>query len=240
MKTKFGSIIVDGSGKIGGHVASKNKDANILRTNVKPKKSEKLSSIRQRNNFFKLTKSWRNLDKTTVDAWNNEARNTFYSNSFGDKKSLTGINYFMRVNNNLILLNKPIITTPQTPLPDIDTFNQSLSPDTYSTTDIFNIKLTNPNIYLIAYIRYQYIFNNYIRLSKLFLLNTYEPGNHQLPAYDFVSNFKGEQYKPKEKTQFDVILHSSGSAHFYCVFRFVDARTGQYIDTIGYNGLMIH
>jgi hypothetical protein len=238
MKTKFGSIIVDGSGKIGGHVASKNKDSNFLRTKVKPKKSEKFSSIRQRNNYYKLAKAWRNLDKTTVEAWNNEATNTVYSNSFGDKKSLTGINYFMRINNNLLLLNKPLINTPQTPLPDIESFNQSLSTSIYSTTDIFNIKLTNPNIYLIAYIRYQYKSNNQQRLSKLFFLNTYEPGNHQIPAYDFVTSFLGEHSGPAEKTQFDVILKSAGGASFYCIFRYVDIRTGQYIDTVGYNGLI--
>jgi len=238
MKTKFGAIIVDGSGKIGGHVASKNKDANILRTKVKPKKSEKLSSIRQRNNIIRLAKAWRNLDKTAVEAWNNEASNIVYHNSFGDKKSITGINYFMRINNNLILLNKPLITTPQTPSQDIDTYNKSILPNNYKTTDIFNIKLINPNIYLIAYIRYQYIFNNQKKLSKLYLLNTYAPGWHQIPAYDFVSNFGGEQYKPAEKTQFDVILKSSGGAHFSCVFRYVDIRTGQFIDTISYNGLM--
>jgi len=36
MKMKFGAIVVDGRGKIGGHVASKNRGGAYLRTKVTP------------------------------------------------------------------------------------------------------------------------------------------------------------------------------------------------------------
>jgi hypothetical protein len=36
MKMKFGAIVTEGRGKIGGHVASKNKSGAYLRTKVTP------------------------------------------------------------------------------------------------------------------------------------------------------------------------------------------------------------
>jgi len=41
MKTLFGAIVVDGRGKLGGHVASKNRHGSYFRTKVSPSQTSK-------------------------------------------------------------------------------------------------------------------------------------------------------------------------------------------------------
>jgi len=105
MQTKFGAIIVDGSGKIGGHVATKNRNGNALRTKIKPSNKNSTDQQEIRAIFAQVAKKWLSLSPEQVQAWNAAAENSFYSNSFGDKKKLTGRALFQQVNSNLLIGN---------------------------------------------------------------------------------------------------------------------------------------
>jgi len=105
MQTKFGAIIVDGSGKIGGHVATKNRNGNALRTKIKPSNKNSTDQQEIRSIFAQVAKKWLSLSPEQVQAWNAAAENASYSNSFGDKKKLTGRALFQQVNSNLLIGN---------------------------------------------------------------------------------------------------------------------------------------
>lgn len=116
MKTKFGAIIVDGRGKIGGHVASKNRAGSYLRTKVTPVNPQTSSQLAVRNRFTGLSQAWRGLSQVQRDAWNAAVGDYQTTDIFGDLKNPTGFNLYQRLNNNLLNIGEAAITSP--PLPE--------------------------------------------------------------------------------------------------------------------------
>lgn len=115
MKMKFGAIVTDGRGKIGGHVASKNRAGAYLRTKVSPVNPQTGYQLGVRNRFTGLSQSWRGLTQAQRDAWNGAVGDYARTNIFGDLHNPTGFNLFQRLNNNLLLIGESMINTP--PLP---------------------------------------------------------------------------------------------------------------------------
>jgi len=113
MQTKFGAIIVEGRGKTNGHVATKNRNGNALRTKIKPANKRSVDQMHQRANFAAIAGKWNSLTVEQIMAWNAAAENAFYSNAFGDKKKYTGRALFQKINLNILLGNGTMITTPQ-------------------------------------------------------------------------------------------------------------------------------
>ena len=61
MRIQWGSLVVDGTGKLGGHVAAKNKGSNYLRTKMKPTNPRTNSQVAQRNRNTTNAQGWRAL-----------------------------------------------------------------------------------------------------------------------------------------------------------------------------------
>lgn len=116
MKTKFGSIIVDGRGKIGGHVASKNRAGAYLRTKVTPVNAQSSAQTAVRNVFTGFAQGWRGLTENQRAAWNAAVSDYAKTDIFGDLRQPTGFNLYQRLNNNLSQISKAAIATP--PLPE--------------------------------------------------------------------------------------------------------------------------
>jgi len=96
MKIKFGAAIVDGSGKLGGHVASKNRSGNYLRTKVTPKNPQSPAQVASRNGLIAGAQGWAGLASTSIrTGWNNLADNMKKTNIFGDGIKLSGFNIFV-------------------------------------------------------------------------------------------------------------------------------------------------
>jgi len=55
MKTLFGAIVVDGRGKLGGHVASKNRHGSYFRTKVSPSQPASQYSANVRAAYYNLS-----------------------------------------------------------------------------------------------------------------------------------------------------------------------------------------
>lgn len=66
MKLKFGAIVVDGRGKIGGHVASKNGAGAYLRTKVTPTNPQTARQSFVRALFAAITAAWSGLTASQV------------------------------------------------------------------------------------------------------------------------------------------------------------------------------
>ena len=71
MKIKFGAIVTDGRGKIGGHVASKNRSGAYMRTKVTPSNPNTASQSQARSILASASQNWRNLTDSQRKAWNN-------------------------------------------------------------------------------------------------------------------------------------------------------------------------
>jgi hypothetical protein len=115
MKMKFGAIVTDGRGKIGGHVASKNRSCAYLRTKVTPVNRQSVAQSLVRNRFTTLAQAWRGLTAAQILAWNAAVAGYATTNIFGDLRNPSGINLFQSLNNVLLSIGKTVLTTPPAP-----------------------------------------------------------------------------------------------------------------------------
>lgn len=116
MKIKFGSIVVAGRGKIGGHVASRNRAGSYMRTKVTPVNPQTSDQTTVRNRFSGISSGWRGLTAAQRAAWNGAVGDFAKTDIFGDLKNPAGFNLYQRLNNNLLVLSESQITTPPAPV----------------------------------------------------------------------------------------------------------------------------
>jgi len=115
MKTKWGALIVDGRGKLGGHVASKNKAGSYLRQKVTPTNPQTSYQTGVRNDHTSNSKAWRGLTAVQRTAWNNSVSDFVGTDIFGDSKSLSGFQLYCKLNGNLKNIGAAVISTPPSP-----------------------------------------------------------------------------------------------------------------------------
>lgn len=115
MKIKWGSLVVDGRGKIGGHVAARNRSGAYMRTKVTPNNPQTSYQTAARGLLASLSSSWRELTQQQRDAWNAAVVDFEKTNVFGDLVKPTGKNLFTGLNINRINITFPQLTEP--PLP---------------------------------------------------------------------------------------------------------------------------
>lgn len=121
MKIKFGALVVAGRGKIGGHVASRNRAGAYLRTKVTPVNPQSLDQIACRNRLAGISTDWRDLTAAQRIAWNAAVSDYARTDIFGDIRNPSGFNLHQKLNNNLVNVAQAQITAP--PLPEsIDAF----------------------------------------------------------------------------------------------------------------------
>jgi hypothetical protein len=136
MKMKFGAIVTDGRGKIGGHVASKNRAGAYLRTKVTPVNPSTTSQVNVRNRLAGLAQAWRGLLPAQRLAWNNAVSDYKKTDIFGDIQSPTGFNLYVLINSNLLNILEAARTTPALPGSPLAMTSLSL------TGDVSDAKIT--------------------------------------------------------------------------------------------------
>lgn len=115
MKIKWGALVVDGSGKLGGHVASKNKSGSALRTKVTPSNPQTSYQANVRSRLTSISQAWASLSDSERSQWNAAAPNFAGSNIFGDKVNPSGFNLYQKLNNNLAIIGGTAIDVPPSP-----------------------------------------------------------------------------------------------------------------------------
>ena len=115
MKLKYGAIVVDGRGKIGGHVASKNRAGAYLRTKVTPVNPQSTYQSSVRNRLTSLSQGWRGLTDAQRNSWNSAVADYAKTDIFGDLRNPSGFNLYQRLNNNLLNIGVVAISTPPIP-----------------------------------------------------------------------------------------------------------------------------
>lgn len=115
MKIKFGAIVTDGRGKLGGHVLAKNRSGNYMRTKVTPVNPQTVYQQAARSSLGSLSSSWSGLDQSQRDAWDGAVSDFQKTDIFGDLKTPTGKNLYTGLNRNLLEVGSAIIDTPPAP-----------------------------------------------------------------------------------------------------------------------------
>lgn len=101
MKIKFGSFVVAGSGKIGGHVAAKNRGGAYLRTKVTPLNPNTSAQAGARALLASLSTAWSGLTDAQRASWNGAVANFATTDIFGDLRNPSGLNLYVKLNANL-------------------------------------------------------------------------------------------------------------------------------------------
>jgi hypothetical protein len=115
MKAKFGAIVVAGSGKIGGHVASRNRAGSYFRTKVTPVNPSTSFQQGIRNRLAGISQAWKALTAAQRIAWNAAVGDYSKTDVFGDLRNPSGFNLFQRLNNNLLTIGESQISDPPVP-----------------------------------------------------------------------------------------------------------------------------
>ncbi len=110
MKLKFGAIVTDGRGKIGGHVASKNRSGAYLRTKVTPSNPNTVAQAQARGILASLSQAWGQLTDSQRKGWNEAVKEWGTTDIFGDIKNPSGINLFVKLNANLSSIGHPFLS----------------------------------------------------------------------------------------------------------------------------------
>jgi len=116
MKVKFGAIVTDGRGKIGGHVMSKNRAGAYMRTKVTPVNPSSVSQVNVRQRLATLATAWRGLSDAQRIQWNAAVAAFSKTDIFGDLRNPTGFNLYCRLNINLAIIGVAAIDVPPLPL----------------------------------------------------------------------------------------------------------------------------
>lgn len=119
MKVKFGMMMTDGRGKLGGQVASKNRSGNYVRTKVTPTNPQTAFQMQARAKLGSLSQGWRDLTSSEKLAWNNAVESFKKTDIFGDLRTPTGKNLFTGFNLNRFNVNATTVlrTPPASPTP---------------------------------------------------------------------------------------------------------------------------
>jgi hypothetical protein len=115
MKAKFGMVVVAGSGKVGGHVASRNRGGAYFRTKVTPVNPQTTPQLNARQRLTTRSQAWRGLTQAQREAWNAAVQAYAKTDVFGDLKNPTGFNLYQKLNNNLVNVGSAAITLPPVP-----------------------------------------------------------------------------------------------------------------------------
>ena len=110
---KYKSILFDEArNKIGGIVASANKDGNYFREKVTPRNPRTAAQQAVRSSFTANSKAWRELTDPQRQGWTNLAAQVTLSDTLGNKYKPSGQQLYVSCNSNLATLGDPPIANP--------------------------------------------------------------------------------------------------------------------------------
>jgi len=111
-KIKFGMMMTDARGKLGGQVFSKNKGGAYVRTKVTPANPQTADQTTRRALFASISAGWSGLTAAQIAAWNEAVESWKSTDIFGDLLAPTGKELYQRLNNQLQVVGGSALTTP--------------------------------------------------------------------------------------------------------------------------------
>lgn len=115
-RTKFGSIITDIRGSVGGHTFTNGSSGTFMRTKVSPVSRVSDAVMRQRSCMLKLAGAWHTLSKEELDSWKLTAPLYTFTNSLGKVYSVSPYALFQALNTPIVLAGLPPVTVLNNPV----------------------------------------------------------------------------------------------------------------------------
>ena len=109
---KWGMMVVDGRGKLGGHVLTKSRNGATARTKVTPTNPQTSYQQANRAIFGQLSSNWTSLTEAQRQAWNGAVKEFEKTNIFGDLKAPAGRDLYISLNRNILQANGTEINVP--------------------------------------------------------------------------------------------------------------------------------
>lgn len=97
-KIKFGMMMTDARGKLGGQVFSKNRGGAYVRTKVTPTNPQTTFQTAIRTTFAGFSQAWSGLSEAVRSAWDGAVSSWSTTDVFGDLKNPTGKSLYLRLN----------------------------------------------------------------------------------------------------------------------------------------------
>lgn len=101
---KFGLIVTDARGKLGGHVFTKTIGGPTLRTLAVPANPQTAAQMQARTRFGDLSRAWNALSDAQQEGWIGGAKAISKTNTVGNDYRMSGKNLFISANTNRALL----------------------------------------------------------------------------------------------------------------------------------------
>lgn len=111
-KIKFGMMMTDARGKLGGQVFSKNRAGAYVRTKVTPANPRTSTQMLSRSILGLLSASWSGLSDVQRRAWNSAVNDWQKTDVFGDSRKPTGKNLFTGLNKELLQSGQSQLNLP--------------------------------------------------------------------------------------------------------------------------------
>ena len=108
-KIKFGAMMVDASGKLGGQVFAKNRGGAYIRTKTTPLNPQTSAQTAVRGVFASISSAWSGLTDDERNSFNNLVSNYARTDVFGDLRNPSGKQLYQRLNNNLAISGQPLL-----------------------------------------------------------------------------------------------------------------------------------
>lgn len=97
-KIKFGMMMTDARGKLGGQVFSKNRGGAYVRTKVTPTNPQTTFQTGVRTTFAAFSQAWSGLSDAVRSSWDGAVSSWATTDVFGDLKNPTGKSLYLRLN----------------------------------------------------------------------------------------------------------------------------------------------
>ena len=110
-RIKFGMMMTDASGKLGGQVFSKNRGGAYVRTKVTPSNPQTTAQMTVRGIFASISSAWSSLTESARLSFNNLVDAYATTDIFGDLRNPSGKALFQCLNQNLENSGQAQITT---------------------------------------------------------------------------------------------------------------------------------
>lgn len=110
-KIKFGMMMTDARGKLGGQVFSKNRAGAYVRTKVTPVNPQTAAQSRVRSNLALFSGLWNGLSEAERQSFNSSVEAWQTTDIFGDIKKPSGKNLYTKLNLNLRNSGQAPVTT---------------------------------------------------------------------------------------------------------------------------------
>ena len=154
---KYGSIVTELIGKIGGHVYQKCGQSHSVRSNPSRKVSQSSFSLIQRGKFAQLASLWNSITVDEKQSFQTNAHTYHTFNKYGESTVLTAFQLFMMLNTPLVMAGFPAVTTaiayvtPPNPGLICSTFSA-----TYNLVELYNANIVGSDYRVIVYMSRPY------------------------------------------------------------------------------------